>query len=80
VALDSKSVPWYGLWVVAAALLAPRGRFSQTLMLLALLTPLRYLPDVAATLGPVSSAALAVLASLPLLRLFGRARRARTLL
>ena len=62
--------PWYGLWVVAAALLAPRGRFSQTLMLLALLTPLRYLPDVAATLGPVSSAALAVLASLPLLRLF----------
>jgi hypothetical protein len=62
--------PWYGLWIVAVALLAPGGRFSQTLMLVALFTPLRYLPDAAGTLGPASSTALALLASLPLLGAF----------
>ncbi len=62
--------PWYGLWIVAIALLAPHGRFSLVLMLLALTTPLRYVPDAAAALGPVGSAAAGVLASLPLVALF----------
>ncbi len=61
--------PWYGIWLVAAAALEPRSRAAGAAILLSLVALLRYIPDAVATPAPALSAALGVLAALPLLLL-----------
>jgi hypothetical protein len=64
--------PWYGTWLVALAALEPRSRAAGAAMLLSLVALLRYIPDAVATPSPALSAALGVLAALPLLVLLPR--------
>jgi hypothetical protein len=59
--------PWYGLWLVALAALAPRTPVGRGAILLSLTSVLRYIPDAAGTLHPPLSVALGFVAVLPLL-------------
>jgi alpha-1,6-mannosyltransferase len=61
--------PWYGVWLVAVAALAPRTRTGMTALALSLTSILRYLPDAIATPAPLLAVFLGVLASLPLVAL-----------
>lgn len=61
--------PWYGLWLVALAALAPRTPAATVAILLSLTTLLRYIPDAIAVPAPPLAAAIGVFAALPLLRL-----------
>ncbi|MGA2759888.1 MAG: hypothetical protein ABSF08_06190, partial [Candidatus Cybelea sp.] len=59
--------PWYGLWLVALAALAPRTRAARGAILLSLTSVLRYIPDAIGTPHPPLSVALGLAAVLPLL-------------
>jgi hypothetical protein len=59
--------PWYGLWLVALAALAPHSRAGRTAILLSLTASLRYVPDAIGNPGPALGVLLGVLAALPLL-------------
>jgi len=61
--------PWYGLWLVATAALAPRSRAGGVAIALSFTSLLRYAPDAIATPPPALAAALGLAASLPLLAL-----------
>lgn len=69
--------PWYGLWLVSVAALAPRSRAAAVALALSLTSLLRYVPDAIATPSPPIAAALGVAAALPLLALMplGNTRR-----
>jgi alpha-1,6-mannosyltransferase len=61
--------PWYGLWLVALAALAPRTRAATSAILLSFTALLRYIPDAVGPPSPAQAVALSVLAALPLLAL-----------
>jgi hypothetical protein len=61
--------PWYGLWLVALAGLAPRSRAGTVAILLSLTALLRYVPDAIAIPSPPLAVALGIAATLPLLGL-----------
>ncbi len=58
--------PWYGLWLVALAALAPHTPAGRGAILLSLTSVLRYIPDAAGTPHPPLSVALGIAAVLPL--------------
>jgi hypothetical protein len=64
--------PWYGIWLIAAAALAPRSRASSVAVMLSATSMLRYVPDAVATPSPPLAAVLGVAATLPLLALIPR--------
>jgi hypothetical protein len=64
--------PWYGIWLVALAALAPTSRAAVVAIAISFTSLLRYVPDAVATPGPWASVALGAAASLPLLLLLRR--------
>jgi hypothetical protein len=70
-ALVPNPYPWYGVWLVAAASLAPRTRIGIALVLLSLSAVLRYAPDAIGTPNAPLAVALGVAASLPFVTLIG---------
>ena len=58
--------PWYGLWLIALAALAPHTPVGKGAILLSLTSVLRYIPDAAGALDPPLSVALGLAAVLPL--------------
>ncbi len=64
--------PWYGIWLVALAAVAPRTRAAAAAILLSFSSLLRYIPDAIALPGPAATVALGVAASLPLLLMLPR--------
>ncbi len=71
-ALIPNPYPWYGLWLVAVAALAPRSRPGAVAVALSFTSLLRYVPDAIATPAPPYVVFLGVLATLPLLALVAR--------
>jgi hypothetical protein len=61
--------PWYGIWLVALAAMAPRTRAAGVALALSFTSLLRYAPDAVTVPGPPLAAALGGLAALPLLGL-----------
>ena len=61
--------PWYALWLVALAALAPRTRAAAVAVLLSLTSMLRYAPDAIGQPSPAAAVALGIAATLPLLAL-----------
>lgn len=61
--------PWYALWLLALAALAPRTRAGKAAILLSLTSVLRYVPDAVGTPNGIVSAILGLAATLPLLAL-----------
>jgi hypothetical protein len=61
--------PWYGLWFLPIAALAPQSRAAAVAVALSLTTALRYLPDVYGTLPMGIGIGLSILAFTPLLAL-----------
>ncbi|HEY1883175.1 MAG TPA: hypothetical protein VGG51_09090 [Candidatus Cybelea sp.] len=61
--------PWYGLWLLALAAIAPQTRAGRVATLLSFCALLRYAPDAIGTPSAPVAAALGMLASLPLLAL-----------
>jgi len=66
--------PWYGLWLLALAAMAPLSRAGRVAVLLSLTSLLRYAPDAIATPPAGAQVALGLLAILPLIALFSRRR------
>ncbi|MBV8345778.1 MAG: hypothetical protein JO190_12415 [Candidatus Eremiobacteraeota bacterium] len=64
--------PWYGIWLIALAALAPRTRIATAAILLSFSSLLRYVPDAVGQPAAGASVALGVAASLPLLLLLPR--------
>lgn len=61
--------PWYGLWLIAVAAVAPRSREVIWAIALSLASLLRYVPDAVAAPSAPFAVALGIGASLPLLGL-----------
>jgi alpha-1,6-mannosyltransferase len=61
--------PWYGLWLVALAALAPRTRAGLAAILLSFSALLRYVPDAVASPKGADAVVLSIVAALPLLLL-----------
>jgi len=57
--------PWYGIWLLAAAALAPGTRVAAVALLLSLTSLLRYVPDAVATPGAPAAVLLGAAAVLP---------------
>ena len=58
--------PWYGVWLVALAALAPATRAATVALLLSFTSLLRYAPDAGATpVWPLAIAALGIAATFP---------------
>ncbi len=68
-ALVPNPYPWYGIWLVALAAMAPRSRAATVAILLSFTSLLRYVPDAIAVPGPVGTVALGIAASVPMLLL-----------
>ena len=66
-ALIPNPYPWYGIWLLALAAMAPTSRAGVASIALTLTSLLRYVPDVSGTPGAAVSSALGVFAALPLL-------------
>ncbi len=64
--------PWYGLWVLPAAILAPATRIGRVVLLLPLAAVLRYLPDALGMPNAATSYVLAAASCLPLTLLLPR--------
>lgn len=64
--------PWYGLWMLAVAALAPRSRAASALIGLTFTQLLRYAPDVIGPLPAGTQLGVAALTLLPLLLLAPR--------
>ena len=58
--------PWYALWLLAIAALAPRRRVAATAILLSFTSLLRYVPDAVAVPAAPWSSLLGIAAVLPL--------------
>jgi hypothetical protein len=58
--------PWYALWLLALAGIAPRTRAASVTILLSFTSLLRYLPDATATPAGPLAVALGIVAALPL--------------
>ncbi len=58
--------PWYGLWLVALAAVAPATRVAKVAIALSFTSLLRYAPDAVAIPPPALAAALGIVAALPL--------------
>ena len=61
--------PWYALWLVALAALAPGTLAAGVAILLSFTSMLRYIPDAIGTPSAPVAAALGIVATLPLLQL-----------
>lgn len=61
--------PWYGVWLVALAALAPRTRAGVAAILLSFSALLRYVPDAVAAPKAAEAVVLSTVAALPLLLL-----------
>lgn len=61
--------PWYGIWLLAVAAIAPGSRAGMAAIALSLTSLLRYVPDAAGTPNAPLAVTVGVLASLPLLAL-----------
>ncbi len=70
--------PWYGIWLVALAALAPRTRAATVALLLSFTALLRYVPDAVGAPTTPDTVALAAAATLPLLALFAPSNDDRT--
>jgi hypothetical protein len=57
--------PWYALWLIAIAALAPRTRVAFAALLLATASLLRYAPDAIGAPSPLVAVALGIAASFP---------------
>lgn len=66
-ALVPNPYPWYSLWLVALAAMAPRTRVAAVAIVLSFASLLRYVPDAVGVPGQAVASALGILASLPLL-------------
>ncbi len=66
-ALVPNPYPWYALWLVALAAMAPRTRVAAVAIVLSFASLLRYVPDAVGVPGQAVASALGILASLPLL-------------
>lgn len=66
--------PWYVLWLLAVAAVAPGTRGATALLWLSLASLARYVPDAIGAPGPAGSVALSVAATLPFLALMRRPR------
>jgi hypothetical protein len=64
--------PWYAVWLLPMAALAPRSRAAAVALALSFTALLRYVPDAAGAPGPLGSALLGVAATLPLVGLLGK--------
>ncbi|MGC1379692.1 MAG: hypothetical protein WA814_01570, partial [Candidatus Baltobacteraceae bacterium] len=67
--------PWYGLWLVALAALAPGTRAGKVCLWLSFTSLLRYVPDAIAVPSPPLAIALGLAAASPLLALLPQGRR-----
>ncbi|HEY5257882.1 MAG TPA: hypothetical protein VIJ12_05820 [Candidatus Baltobacteraceae bacterium] len=61
--------PWYGLWFLPIAALAPHSRAATVVLALSFTTALRYVPDAYGPLGWGATAGLSAVAFAPLLAL-----------
>ncbi len=61
--------PWYALWLIALAALAPNTRAATVAILLSFTSMLRYVPDAIGQPSPAAAIALGIAATLPLLAL-----------
>jgi hypothetical protein len=61
--------PWYALWLLALAAIAPQTRAGTVAILLSFCSLLRYAPDAIGAPSLAAAALLGILASLPLLAL-----------
>lgn len=61
--------PWYALWLIALAAMAPRTRVASVAIFLSFTSLLRYVPDAIGTPSPPLAVALGIAATLPLLGL-----------
>jgi hypothetical protein len=68
-ALLPNPYPWYGLWLIALAALAPQSRVGAVAIALSFTSLLRYAPDAIGAPNPVAAIALGVGASSPFLAL-----------
>jgi hypothetical protein len=68
-ALVPNPYPWYGIWMIALAAIAPRSRAATAAILLSFTSLLRYVPDAIGGPTPAGTVALGVAASLPMLML-----------
>jgi len=66
--------PWYGLWFLPIAALAPRSRIATVLIALSLTTFLRYVPDAVGTPDRLTDMVLSLLAFAPLALLWPTSR------
>ncbi len=73
-ALLPNPYPWYGLWLIAIAALAPQSRAGGVAIALSVASLLRYAPDAIGAPNPAAAIALGVGASSPLLALLVRSR------
>ena len=69
--------PWYSIWLLAFAAIAPQSRAGCAAMCLSFASLLRYVPDAVAAPSGIAAVALSVAAALPLLVLL-LPRHART--
>ena len=65
--LTPNPYPWYAIWLVALAALAPRTRAATVAIALSFTSLLRYVPDAVGTPNAALAMALSVVATLPLL-------------
>jgi alpha-1,6-mannosyltransferase len=72
--------PWYALWFLPVAALAPQSRGAVAIVLLSFTTALRYLPDAVGTPSPTVNVVLSLAAFSPLLLLLPIRRRSATAL
>lgn len=66
--------PWYALWLLPIAALAPGRRASLVLVLLSLASLLRYVPDAVDASTPAMQLVLGIAATLPVVLLFSSHR------
>lgn len=64
-ALIPNPYPWYGIWLLALAGLAPTSRAALAAIALTFTSMLRYIPDAVATPSATGSVTLGVLAAIP---------------
>lgn len=67
--LIANPYPWYGIWLVSLAALAPRTPAGTTAIMLSLTSTLRYIPDAVGPPTPSAAVLLGIVATLPLLQL-----------
>ncbi len=71
--------PWYALWLIALAALAPGTLPGFVAISLSFTSLLRYIPDAIGTPSPAVGALLGIVATLPFLRLLFRSARGETI-